>query len=321
VLTKTFVLPFVLAATVFAASPGTAKSSAIGIVTASGHFTLDRSEVWGNTTLFNGARIETRDASSEAVLRNGVRIQLGAASAANVLENRVSLLKGVGQISGANNYEVDAGGFSIQPASRDSRVRVGWAADGKLEVASLAGSARVMNGAGFLLASLSAGKSMSFAMQVAGAVTRIGCLLYKDGRYLIQDQNTQQVLEVTGPNLASNVGNRVNATGTLSSARPALTIATGVLNATSVRLQEPGGCLSIAAALDAQTEVTGAEAAAAQAPGAPAAGPAAAPAPSPAPAPKKGMSTGAKVAIVGVVAGGGAGAAIALAGGKKSTSQ
>jgi hypothetical protein len=34
-----------------------------------------------------------------------------------------------------------------------------------------------------------------------------------------------------------------------------------------------------------------------------------------------GMSTGAKIAIVGAVAGGGAGAALALGGSKKSTSQ
>jgi len=39
------------------------------------------------------------------------------------------------------------------------------------------------------------------------------------------------------------------------------------------------------------------------------------------PAVHTGMSTGAKVAIAAVVGGGGAGAALALAGGKKSTSQ
>ena len=33
----------------------------------------------------------------------------------------------------------------------------------------------------------------------------------KDGRFLIQDQNTQEVVEVRGDNLATNVGNRVAA--------------------------------------------------------------------------------------------------------------
>jgi len=114
-------------------------------------------------------------------------------------------------------------------------------------------------------------------------------------------------------NGAPNVGNRVAATGSVSALRPAIAIATSVLNVNAVVLQQTGGCLSVAAALDAQTEPTNVAATPSQ----PAAAPGQAP---PATAPKAGMSTGAKVAIVAVVAGGGAGAAIALAGGKKSTS-
>ena len=44
-----------------------AESPVIGIVSASGHFTVDRSEVWGNTTLFEGANIETGSASSQVL--------------------------------------------------------------------------------------------------------------------------------------------------------------------------------------------------------------------------------------------------------------
>jgi hypothetical protein len=156
---------------------------------------------------------------------------------------------------------------------------------------------------------------MDFALQAAtGAVTRTGCLLYKDGRFLLQDQNTQEVLEIRGDALAGQVGNRVTVSGTASALRPALTAASGIVNASTVTLQETGGCLSVAAALDAQTEVTNAAAAP------PPNQPAAAPAKVPAPAPKGGMSTGAKVAIIAVIGGGGAGAAIALAGKKGSTS-
>jgi len=313
-----FVIPAVLA---LSALSGVAKSPAIGIVTASGHFTMDRSEVWGNTTLFEGGKIETSSASSEAALSNGVKIQLGIASSANVSENRLTLLKGTGQIAALENYEVSAGGLSIRSAAGNSRVRVAWIANGGLEVTALSGAARVASRAGLLLASIPAGRHMNFAMQAAaGVITRTGCLLSKDGRYLIQDQNTQEVVEVRGNDLATNVGNRVTATGTGSSLRPALPIATSILNVTSIVLQQTGGCLSVAAALDAQTEPTNVAAAAAQPP------PPSQPPPPPpakvpaASAPKTGLSTGAKVAIVAVVAGGGAGAAIALAGGKKSTS-
>ena len=299
----------------FAATLATTKAPAIGMVTASGHFRLDRSEVWGNATLFDGARIDTGAASSEAALRNGVKIQLGSASSASVNENRLTLTKGVGQIAAPESYEVSAGDLSVRSAAGNSRVRVAFISGGNVEVTALSGAARVANRTGLVLAAVPAGRQMTFAMQAAaaGVVTRTGCLLSKDGRFLIQDQNTQEVVEVRGDNLATNVGNRVAATGTVSALRPAIAIATSILNANAVVLQQTGGCLSVAAALDAQTEPTNA----AITPSQPATAPGQAPAPT---ATKTGMSTGAKVAIVAAVAGGGAGAAIALSGKKSSTS-
>jgi len=43
----------------------------IGIATASGHFTVERSRVYGNSTLFAGAVVETGTASSQLTLHNG----------------------------------------------------------------------------------------------------------------------------------------------------------------------------------------------------------------------------------------------------------
>jgi hypothetical protein len=227
-LIKALVLPIIVAAGCFAAAPP------IGVVTASGHFTLDRSEVWGNATLFEGGDVETGSASSEAILRNGVKIQLGSASSASVRETRLTLRKGIGQVSAPENYEVNAGGLSIRSAAGMGRMRVSWSPDGRIEVAALSGSARVATGKGVILASIPAGKSMQFAMQAGAvsAVTRVGCLLYKDGKFFMQDQNTQEVVELTGIDLAANVGNRMNVTGTASSVRPTLSIATSVLNVT-----------------------------------------------------------------------------------------
>jgi hypothetical protein len=302
-----------------AATAGGSRSTAIGMVTASGHFILDRSEVWGNATLFDGGKVETGSASSEAALRNGVRIQLASASSATVGENRLTLTKGTGQVAAPESYEVSAGGLTIRPAGGASRLRVAWIADGGVEVTALSGSARVANRTGLVLASIPPGRRMSFAMQAAaGQITRIGCLLSKDGRFLLQDENTQEVLEIRGNDLAPKVGNRVSVTGTASAVRPALDIATGMLNAITVTVRENGGCLSVAAALGAQTEPTNAAAT----PNGPSVNPpAAAPAQAaPVQAPKTGMSTGAKVAIIAVIGGAGAGAAIALAGKKSSTS-
>jgi hypothetical protein len=293
-----------------------AASRPIGIITASGHFTLDRSQVWGNATLFSGEKVETDTASSQATLRNGVTIQLASASSASVSENRLMLWKGAGQVAAPESYEIEAGGLAIRSASGTGRLRVGWSAGGEIEVSALTGSARVANaGTGVVLASIPAGRRMNFAMQAGagGTVTRTGCLLYKDGHFLMQDQNTQEVVELLGQNLAANLGNRVTVTGNAGSARPTLNIATSLLNATNVVAQQQGGCLSVAAALDAQTTVTNVPA-----------GPNAPPSPGaskpPLPSASTGMSTGAKVGIAVAVVGGGVGAALALSGKKSSTS-
>jgi hypothetical protein len=156
---------------------------------------------------------------------------------------------------------------------------------------------------------------MSFPMQVAqaGTVTRTGCMVYKDGRFLLQDQTTQEVIELNGPDLATNVGNRVDVRGTVATARPTIPVATVVLNVASVAPRAQGGCLSVASALDARTDVPATAAA-------PATGPAKPAQPVPQPSAQGGgLSTGAKVAIIAGV-GGGAGAGIYFATKKKSTS-
>ncbi len=89
-------------------------------------------------------------------------------------------------------------------------------------------------------------------------------------------------------------------------------IATSVMNVTSVQMRSQGGCLTAASALSAQTEAPqGASSTAASTATKP---------PVESTGGGGGMSTGAKVGIIVAIAGGGAGAAIALAGHKGSTS-
>src|SRR5579863_107545 len=92
----------IVSASAFAANP------AIGIVTASGHFTLQGSEVWGNATLFEGATIETTSASTQLALRNGVKVQLAAGSRARVFADRLKLERGAGQVAAAAPFGIDA---------------------------------------------------------------------------------------------------------------------------------------------------------------------------------------------------------------------
>lgn len=269
---------------------------------------LNRSEVWGNATLFDGSAIETRKASGDAALMSGVRIQFGAESRATVWKNRASLDQGTAQLTAPAPYEIDAGGIKVRA---ESGSRMMLKAGAQVEVTALAGMAQVRDRDGTLLASIAPGRTLSFAFQAT--VTHTGCLVYKDGHFLVQDENNNQVIEVTGANLAANTGNRVEVTGTPGTGTPVVANVTSTMNVTAITIKTSGGCLSVAAALNAQTEAPpGAEA---QTPSTPPNGNAPASAPA-----KTGMSTGAKIAIVAAVGGGGAGAALALAGKKSSTS-
>jgi hypothetical protein len=268
------VVKSVLASLLF--SVAALAAPAIGIVTASGHFSVEGSQVWGNATLFDGTVVETSTASSELALRNGVKVQLAAGSRARIWQNRLVLEKGVAQLAAPPSFE-----------------------------------AHVINSANLIRAPYPA-PYRGIAMQAAqGPVVHAGCMVYKNGHFLVQDQTTQEVVEVSGTGLAANLVNRVEVRGSATST-PGAAPATSAMNASSVALVTQGGCLSVAAALDAKTEAPAA-----------AGGPIAASAKPPVstPAAHTGMSTGAKIGIVAAIGGGGAGAALALAGKKKSTSQ
>ncbi len=304
---RSAVFASLFASTVFAGAP------AIGVATASGPFQLEGSRIWGNSTLFEGAKIETTDASSELKLSNGVKVQLAAGSSARIWKNRVELERGVGQVTSSNSFPVTVGGMTVE----GSRYRVGVTSEARIEVAALTGNARVLGARGTLVGSVPAGRNLSFAMQQT--LTRTGCLLYKNTGFILQVDDSPEVLQLTGGNLQPNLGNHVQIVGVPTGANATINPASQVLSVSAVTLQSNGGCLTAAAALTAQTTMP--TATTPVTPGATAPATTAGAAKSAPPVLKSaGMSTGAKVAIVGAIGGGGAGAAIALSGKKKSTS-
>lgn len=246
------------------------------------------------------------EASGNLALTNGVRMQLGAQSRASVFENRAVLEKGSAQVGSRDGYVVEAMGLKIA-GDAGSRMRVGFTKDSRVEVASLFGTTNVRGENGVLLAAIPTGSGFTFAFQGGGPTAmRTGCLVYKNDHFLLQDDNTSEVLELSGTGLNANVGNHVEVTGSIGNTRPVVTPATVVMNVTNVTLKTAGGCLTVAGAM-----------------GASATPPAAAPAPVAGPvAPtvaKGGLSTGAKIGIAVAAIGGGAGAAIAASSGKKSS--
>src|SRR5216684_1911056 len=112
----------------------------------------------------------------------------------------------------------------------------------------LASAARMPAYHGPPLASIASGRRASIALQAAQskAVTHTGCLLAKNGHFIQQDEDTQEVVELRGSDLGVNVGNRVQVTGRTSNTRPFIQIATSVVDVASVSPRSRGGCLSVA---------------------------------------------------------------------------
>lgn len=288
--------------TAFGASP------AIGIITANGHFTVDSSRLYGNSTLFDGATVETDAASSQLLLNNGVKLQLATQSRARVFEKRLVIEKGTGQVLIGPAYPVEAHGLRIV-ADSPAQVRIGLKG-ARVEVAALAGSVRLSDSHGLLGAALAAGETTRFDPQAGGqSLTVAGCLVYKDGHYLVANEADGAVYEVAGRDVNAHVGNRVEAVGTIQATSSPVANVKVVLGVSSVTDRAQGGCLAVATKLGASTN----------APTTPTQPSTQMPTPT-VKAGGGGMSTGTKVLLVALLGGGGAAAGLAVALGKKSTS-
>ena len=87
---------------------GATAAEAIGVAVARGSFEIDNSQVYGNTTLFDGSTIRTGQASSRLQLKNGTRLDLGEKSQAKVFDKQATLERGMGEVEGASKYEMEA---------------------------------------------------------------------------------------------------------------------------------------------------------------------------------------------------------------------
>lgn len=196
--------------TVFAASP------VIGTVVAKGSFRLDNSTVAGNATLIEGATLETTLASSAIELKSGARLQLGTASKGRVFGDHVVLERGESRLQNGAGFRLEAIGLTIQPETGASAGRVYLTGANRVQVAATNGSFRVLNSRGLLVANVTTGAPLEFEPQQAGGASRVtGCLVNRGGRLILTDETTNVTVEVAGPGLAREAGNRVELTGAL----------------------------------------------------------------------------------------------------------
>jgi hypothetical protein len=143
-----------------------ADGEAIGFAVATGSFQLDNAQVYGNTTLFDGATISTATAPSRLELTNGARMTLGEDSQARVFENRMTLDRGTGELKAPASYRMDARTLQISPLDAKSIARVKLEGSTQVLVAAINGRVRVLNEAGVLVANVEPGRTFLFTAGV-----------------------------------------------------------------------------------------------------------------------------------------------------------
>jgi hypothetical protein len=193
-----------------------AAAPVIGVATARGSFRLDNAAVTGNGTVFEGSVIETGRASGELQLSSGTTMQLGLETRGQVYRDRLVLQKGISEIRNAGSFGVEASTLRIVAEDKGSVGRVEIMDVNKIQVAALRGNFRVTNASGIMIAALSAGRALEFETKGAGASapsTLTGCLVKRDGHYLLTDDTTGVMVELKGASLDKYDGHKIEVTG------------------------------------------------------------------------------------------------------------
>lgn len=221
---------------------------AIGLVSASGEFTIDGSWTRDNSTVFNSSVISTDHAASHIVLADGTRIDMGMDSRGQIYRDHVTIAHGVAQVNTSNRYAVFAGKIRTDSPGR-TLVRV--SDSHKVGITALQGATEVKDGRGILVAIVRSGETLEFS----GADTSsddaavVGCLERIESRsgdrvtvhYVVQDETTHVIVELVGrTDLDRWVGWTVGATGLIDTNIKPISPATSVvrvrdLNASSLQ--------------------------------------------------------------------------------------
>jgi hypothetical protein len=229
-------------------------SPVIGVAIANGPFLIDRSQVTGNASLFEGSEVVTEEASSKLRLNGGARLEIGAGSQIRVFASRAVLERGAGQVEGPPAYSLQALTLRIAAAAPKAIARVRLDGSDAILVSAFNGPVRVSTAAGLLVATVAPGRDLRFQPGAAEAdsfeVT--GCLLQKSGRFIVVDSTSNQMFEVRGAtDLADKLGNRITVKGTEVPGAQPLEGAAHFIAIQSVTDVAPGGCLATAAGVGA----------------------------------------------------------------------
>lgn len=208
----------------------------IGTVVAQGTFRLDNATVTGNATLFEGATIETKTAASRMVLSTGARISLNVDSKARFYGDHLILEKGEGRLEKASGFRFEARGLTIQPETGNASARIALGSGARVTLAAFTGSFRVLNARGVLVANVGSGHALELEPQTVDTATKLTGTLRKAGpHFLLTDETTNVTVEVAGPGLSKEVGNRVEVTGQMDPTATPVTDASQFIRVSQIK--------------------------------------------------------------------------------------
>jgi hypothetical protein len=225
----------VLAASLFSAEYLQAAAPVIGTADAKGSFRIDGATVARNANLFEGSSIETAAIPSWVRIEAGTRLALTANSRGTVFRDHIFLDRGQTEIERAGNYQVEAKGLRVIAETDESAGRVALSGPRRVQVSSDAGSFRVVNDRGVLVARLMPGAALAFELQNSALTKIAGRVENRGGHYVITDETTNVTVEIIGQGVAKEVGKRVEVTGNADPAAIPVKDATQVIRATSIQ--------------------------------------------------------------------------------------
>ena len=150
------------------------------------------------------------------------------------------LEKGLGQLDKAENFRVEARGLIIQPETGKASARVMLGSGARVEVAALTGSFRVYNHerAGGEPGVRQGPGIRAAAVESPSKLT--GCLAIRGTHYLLTDETTNVIVELNGPGLDREKGNRVEVTGGMDPAATPVSDASQFIRVTGVKRLSKG---------------------------------------------------------------------------------
>ena len=208
----------------------------IGTANADGSFWVDSAGVSTHATVFDGSTVEAGETPLKLQIPPEVRILLDVGSHAQVWGNRLTLEKGRVQLDRGKDYRIEARTMRVTLGAPGARAIVATGGSGTIEVAALGGPIRVSNADGVVVANVVAGRSVDLRLgQAKDAAVLTGCVAQAGGLFLLRDEVSGITLELRRAEVAKQVGQRVEVTG---SVEPVLRGAPGgqVIRAKAVKL-------------------------------------------------------------------------------------